>query len=899
MSTAQMKHSLVLRLSAVLAFGLAAGASFGYDPGDYSTWMQLKGTSARYTGSVWYDPADETQTGVPAEADKCYYVAAGKTANSEDATDAFPGVMAVAGSLTLSRYGTTHTLNDLTLLDGSTLKTSANVTHKGRVTVEGTVRYNTATYSGRTWSINADFYGEDDAVLNMGNTKDIDGKCADTVSIGGTWSNYAGTLNFTKGTYFSLANAVSPFGGTMVIQSNAWVNAAKTSGTFEVGGLRLEKGGVLMFGTSGGATVQYVISKRMEIVGGATLDVAMPANSDHLDLFKLTGEAAQNPPDVSSVTVGFVNQQGKLASDPHFVIVDNGDDTKTVRIAWTETVIRGTRYVFNPTTTPVPNSFRICSDAILELGKKSGAYDIGSLAFEDGAELCAPSANYDCAYFNVSTAISFGETFKISGMGISTNGYRIARLTGEAAANAPDVSSVQVEILDKAGELPRNPYLAIVDNGDGTKDVRVVWDLIEIMKKANGYDTNNNKNKAFLTDTPEDYWVRGVIPPVDFEGDVYAAETITFYNYGTDQRTGTTVTIADGKSLYQDNDTLYLKAVHFAGSGNLSTINAHNVPHTLYSPIVLHGGAVSFGGWGNRWLVVHGKISGTGTLSMSHGTGNTIGARVFGDDSLFEGSYVLNGKVDFRDVEERPEFYLELGEGFGFGGDFTGAAEDAWKSVAFKTYPWVLFSSDVTVTNSTRGVLVQGGATFEVASGKTLTFTEGMTYGGKLVKRGAGALVLGNETTKFLAGTVQSDEPVEGTNVLIVAEGTLEIAGTNAVNGLAVSFAEGTSLVVNPCASDDLRENGAVNVRWATPFATTAAGGKIPVVFKAVDDLPVEGSSVAICTVTADAAEGLAFDIPAKTQHRTVATAWRPNADGTKTLVADIGPKPGLLLIVR
>lgn len=76
MYTNQLKFSLVRQVS-LLFLALASCAAFAYDPGDYSTWMQLKGNSGAYMGSVWVDPTDETQTAVPAEAGKCYYVPVG------------------------------------------------------------------------------------------------------------------------------------------------------------------------------------------------------------------------------------------------------------------------------------------------------------------------------------------------------------------------------------------------------------------------------------------------------------------------------------------------------------------------------------------------------------------------------------------------------------------------------------------------------------------------------------------------------------------------------------------------------------------------------------------------------------------------------------------------------
>ena len=554
-----------------------------------------------------------------------------------------------------------------------------------------------------------------------------------------------------------------------------------------------------------------------------------------------------------------------------------------------EIAFRGLRFVFAPSKADIPGKVTVCTDTILDVAQTSGSYTVGSLAFEDGAELRLETTWNDSAYFNVTNGISFGSSFAFSSSALSTNGYRIAKLSGAAAATAPDVTSVAVTFAEPWGDLPKNAHLEVVDCGDGTKDVRVAWDAIEVLTKATG----TGAGADVLSDASA--WSSGVVAGNDFEGDVASAFDTVFRAYGTIERTGMHLTMM-GRALLCEAYQLHLDGVDLAGDCKIRTSAINdNQQHRLYAPLRVFGGKCTFEGWNSMRLYHYGTISGTGTITgvqMLHDK-HSFGLGLFGDDSGFAGDYSLSlAATDAWDPAERPDrYFIEIGDGFSFGGDYSGA--NAWKSVTFTHFPYFRVSSDVSMTNATRGVLVQEGVVFEVSSGKSLTISERMTYGGALVKCGPGALVLGNETPKFLADTEQTDTPAEGTNELRVVEGSLKVAAVDAVNGLAVSFAGGAGLVVDVEATGELKRYGARNVKWEAPFSAEVA---IPVSFEG--EIPADGASLGICTISATAAAPT-LALPDRYAKRRVAgIGWRRNADGSRTYVAAIG-KTGVLMIFR
>ena len=649
----------------------------------------------------------------------------------------------------------------------------------------------------------------------------------------------------------------------------------KASATYTVNDLILCPGGILAQSTS------------LTVAGNLTVE-GTAASPSIWQTFLFGGRTFNYKPNLIGGPTAFlyvgtenVYQRSNQFGDTHNVTMD-------MSAYEGEVAFRGLRFYFAPSKTDIPGKITVCANTILEVTKKSGSYTVGSLAFEDGAELRLATTWNDCAYFNVTNAISFGESFAFTSTALGTNGYRIAKLSGVAAANAPDVTSVAVTFMEPWGDLPKNAHLEIIDCGDGTKDVRVAWDPIEILIKATDSDPNTDVLSV------ADAWASGVVPSADFEGDVASTVVTTFRAYGTIKRTGTHLTMKNN-TLRCEAYYLYLAGVDLVGDSSLRASGiSDDEPHRLYAPIRIFGGTCNFYGWNSKRLHLYGTISGTGTIIGTERlhVDSKFGLGLFGDDSGFSGDYnfsLSNG--DAWDPSDRPDKYvIEIGGQFTFGGDYSGA--NAWKSVMFNHFPYVRVSSDVSMTNATRGVLVQEGVVFDVANGKTLTIGEGMTYGGALVKYGAGALVLGNEAPQFLADTVQTNTPFAGTNELRIVEGSLKVAAVDAVNGLAVSFTNGVTLVVDVGATGDLKTYGARNVKWETPFSSDAA---VQVAFDG--ELASDNETLGICTISATAAAPT-FALPERYSRRKVtAKGWRTNDDGSRTYEVAI-EKAGSILIV-
>ena len=327
-----MKHSLLVLMSA------ATLSLFAYDPADYSTWMQLKDGSGKYTGAVWVDPADETQTAVLAESDKSYYVSAEKTVSSSagiGGADSFAGaVLAISGQLSLSNYGSRHAFPELRLLPGAVLKTSANVTIEGNIRVDSTVenpcKWRCGAYDDRDgWIITAPISSTAESVFQLGNNSaerardSIYGQYgvravhySGYVRLNGSLADYRGNLTITPGTHISFGTAVTSIPGSLTLSTNVYFESQLKTGELTLGELNLVGGAELVFNRTKTASMTYVVTKRLRVEGApevgfgaltsdSKFDYIAPVfpNGDHVDIIRLTGEAAQpeNLPDVSNI----------------------------------------------------------------------------------------------------------------------------------------------------------------------------------------------------------------------------------------------------------------------------------------------------------------------------------------------------------------------------------------------------------------------------------------------------------------------------------------------------------------------------------------------------------------------------------------------------------------------
>ena len=202
---------------------------------------------------------------------------------------------------------------------------------------------------------------------------------------------------------------------------------------------------------------------------------------------------------------------------------------------------------------------------------------------------------------------------------------------------------------------------------------------------------------------------------------------------------------------------------------------------------------------------------------------------------------------------------------------------------------------------SNRGIKIGTGsdetnrvARFRTDAGVVFTVNVPITYNGILMKEGKGTLVLGGKAL-FKDGQ-ETTAPVAMNNRLEICAGRLKVASASAVDGVAMTFDAGTSLVLS---GDD---KGLRNVKIDNPFDLTKLGGVLPVSFDPETCGEKRETTFGICTVSAEAAKGLSVDSfkvakPWTGTKATVVKSTDPET-GYVTFSADISPV-GMVLLFR
>ena len=161
-----------------------------------------------------------------------------------------------------------------------------------------------------------------------------------------------------------------------------------------------------------------------------------------------------------------------------------------------------------------------------------------------------------------------------------------------------------------------------------------------------------------------------------------------------------------------------------------------------------------------------------------------------------------------------------------------------------------------TVSEPTRGIHVGGDhCCFEVNDGVIFTVLQRISYSGQLTKTGAGTLALGGGRPLF--SDDENATSVAGKNILSIAEGSFTPLSSDAFDGVAVSFSEGTRIVL---AVPDGFEDGVG--RWGMALTNEYSSislpeNGIPVSLAAGTEPPSRRFTIPICTVRSAAAVAL------------------------------------------
>ncbi len=196
-------------------------------------------------------------------------------------------------------------------------------------------------------------------------------------------------------------------------------------------------------------------------------------------------------------------------------------------------------------------------------------------------------------------------------------------------------------------------------------------------------------------------------------------------------------------------------------------------------------------------------------------------------------------------------------------------------------------------TNYNRGIYVNGdGRIFVQSDWHKLNITTRLTVNGRLVKDGAGPLVLGGECV------------AEGENSMIdVWSNDVVIASAKAVDGLSVKIGANARFVLKVNPEDELLNRYGVKMdNVETPFILEDGLAKVPF---AVDfsgmERPEGAKDVALLTVAGESADAVEAMLPAFASPFSRMEAnlvRRDNGDGTVTFVLRLTPK-GFVMVLR
>ena len=481
---------------------------------------------------------------------------------------------------------------------------------------------------------------------------------------------------------------------------------------------------------------------------------------------------------------------------------------------------------------------------------------------------------------------------------------KLLHLSDDAASNAPADGLYPAArfMIGDAGELPDSTFrLAAIDDGAGGKDVFVAAPNLVTMTNANVETTTATATRygAFETGHAGD-WSNGETPAADSDKHYWSKQKLCFFE--SVNLPSATLTFGDASPSWKGGALIAFKEINMLDGVSLGLWASDTYRRlaaerlNLISPTGA-GGAVKIGPSSGKQLTIDAELCSKTTDLVLHSWGVTqeTAPRV----DLNRVSTNFHARLTFTTDDTTGAKYLlatQLGDARTWGGAYT-ATDDGHDAITLAKFVKVSVTNDVTFSEPTRGIFVSGGACFDVPSGRTLRFENPVTWAGELEKTGAGVLDLAG-TARFIDGAADTT-PLAATNVLTIAEGALRVSSATAADGLAVSFAAGTRLIV---PSDG--EKGYCNVKWDAPLTIGAADGVLPVEIDVAKAHEAEETlEVPVATFSATAAASIptsAFRVAKTTsRHRCQAVVKRENADGSVTYVAQMSRHLGLVFVIR
>ena len=572
----------------------------------------------------------------------------------------------------------------------------------------------------------------------------------------------------------------------------------------------------------------------------------------------------------------------------------------------------------------------ITTNAMLQLTASSGQSEIGELTIQKNGVLNLSAANGTQTVKIARRlelepgALVIPQTF--SGNLIAAQEFHpVFDLTAEAvAAGLPDFSSIPVADSGRkasfvdgheatTGIFPGLNWVVRDAEGGGKA---VGFSYKETVAVTN--DMNYNKCGFIPNGTgdadPAKFWADGQYPqngkayygsgknlmiratgnPYVFPGDSFMMYNcaVGIYSDSRDMTISNLVLCGNGRTRLMSKDTVYhlrgtLKVLRTEYSSNSKT------------PTQSYGWKFNVGDRCTQFI--DSDISGDGVLTF--GMDTEVGSsswdktlpcgtvELTGDNSAFQGKImvtcwqtVASTRAGYFDPPYQPGPYsnvtLRVSSQANLGGALPQAAYNA---LTVNNECRLTLLSTTEFDEPTRGWFFPSNAYLRVEEGAVATVTSPITFGQKLVKEGAGTLMLG--------GTASVASGLSGRPQVKVEAGSLGFVSSTAIAGLDVAFSSGTSLRVKVSQPGEAMAERGVNLTNASITSSTA----IPLVF----DMPEEGNAdkrsitVPVCTISASESSSYAdlFSVYRAPRGYKAALTWTQNGDSTMTLRAELTPK--------
>ena len=286
-------------------------------------------------------------------------------------------------------------------------------------------------------------------------------------------------------------------------------------------------------------------------------------------------------------------------------------------------------------------------------------------------------------------------------------------------------------------------------------------------------------------------------------------------------------TVPDFRWVASPNGGMQIKAWNVS-SGVRGKVTLPKVEGKRFSVQMWNGGDSKY------CFTIASDLYGEGTLGFTSRVDVKNDARAFyrlsGKNSnfagcihLFRNAFSGSNKEVF---EANPDKYcvtLSVSDSEGLGGAMPAFNQSA---LLLANHSLLKTEGSLVFDEPTRGWSINGIGRVHVDAGETLVVTnKQITYSGEFRKEGEGLLKLGG-TARFTDAALET--PLEGTNVLSVAAGSVMPTDVTAFDGLEVRFAAGAKLVLNPLQGGDISKYGMYNVKWDNPVVV-AGDAALPV----------------------------------------------------------------------